>query len=744
MSLKITFLSRRLDHQLNNNPLIRAISDPNEAYKALFMRQSSVDEDAKWHPNWYVIAHDIETQTEFPQRKGLLLSAFCIDGEHVLVVDNTSVDNTEVFPPGILKQCLFIAHNADFEARWGTATGFLPTRFACTMVNDRRLMSGQEGFRYDLVSTISRRLGPNMVPKWMDKDIRKQFSTCTYFTDEQILYNAADTIRLKSVYYKQREIAAKLDMGFLLGTINSRIIIPIAKAEITGIKHDTEKWKGIARDRQRKAEEICEELTQIMTGQYGVDLEQINPAIKEKREKWERKQERTSKREQKLKETLERLERTGKTHLKSYSTSLHQLQKLKDATTITGSETDNGKDINWGSQKQVLAALKAIGCPLPSAKNAKSRKVQEGLGKEARANWFVNNEGSPFESLIKKFDQYKKLIHNVNSFGETWVVQYLNLFTGRIHTMLDQAGTDTGRFSSGSKGKEKKYPNMQQIPKAEEYRECFIADEGRSIVTLDYKNCEGVIMIAQSGDLNMKKITTLPDQHSYLGTKCWRNVYEKRFEETGDESWLELATTYEMNQSTPEKKKERDIFKNSGGLFPVAYGVYASKVAAAAKVTVDEGQIFIDTIKKEIPLVIKYLDGVSKDAVRDGYALHNKRSGSRRWFQSILDQKHYGWRASKDDVVAIESAARNTVIQGTNSDLVKEAIAWVDCWSRLYKVDVRFLLTVHDEIVVDCPDEIANMVAEKVAEIMRRVAQCYLIPEINMDVDVRIAKHWKK
>lgn len=707
-------------------------------------------EDQAYHADWWVIAHDIETQTEWPQKKGLLLSAFCINGEDVLVIDNTSVDNKEVFDEKLLKRCLFIAHNADFEARWGIATGFLPARFACTMVNDRRLMSGMEGYRFDLVTVLSRRLGYKSIPEWMDKDIRSEFATCTFFTDEQILYNAADTIRLKSLYYKQRQVATELGMDFLIGTINSRIIIPIAKAEFTGIKHDADKWKAIARERQGKAEKICQELTETMIGQYGVDLEKVNPSLKVEREAKEKRSLKSLERELKLRASLKSLEEKGKTHLKSYQTQQGQLARLVnqdvDPVTTTSAPVDATQSslINWGSQKQVVAALKEIGCPIPQAKDNKTRKLKDGVGKDARANWFVANEGSVFEPFMKRYDEYKKLVHNVTSFGENWIVLYTNPITGRIHTMLDQAGTDTGRFSSGSKGKIKRYPNMQQVPKPPEYRECFIADEGRSILTLDYKNCEGVIMIAKSGDLNMKKITDLPDQHSYLGTKCWRNVYKKRYTSTQKEEWKVMSETYEMNQSTPEKKKERSDFKNAGGLFPVAYGVYASKVAAGAKVSVDEGQIFIDTIKGEIPLVVEYLDSVSKKAVKDGYAIHNKRTGSRRWFQAVLDHQHYGWKLSKDSKVEIESASRNTVIQGTNSDIIKEAIAWLECWANIFKQDVRFLLTVHDELVLDCPEGQEDYFLNKVINIMTRVAKNYLIPEIEMGVDAHADKHWHK
>ncbi len=199
-----------------------------------------------------------------------------------------------------------------------------------------------------------------------------------------------------------------------------------------------------------------------------------------------------------------------------------------------------------------------------------------------------------------------------------------------------------------------------------------------------------------------------------------------------------------MNKSTPEKAKERDTFKNSGGLFPVMYGCTANKVAATSKITEQEGQQMINVVKGCAPKIVTTLDGKSKEASTLGYVIHNSRTGSRRWFTPVLDHIKYGFPLSKSDKIDAEMEARNSPVQGTNSDLMKEAIAMLELWITLFRQDVRFLLTVHDELVVDCPEEQADFYASKVKEIMKRAAKNYLIKEIDMDVDVRVAKHWKK
>jgi len=170
--------------------------------------------------NLFVLGYDIENRSVEPCKEGLLLSAFCNNPNQVIVIDNTSVDNSELFTPDILRKCVFISHNADHEACWGEATGFQPMRYFCTMVNSKRLLSGQEGFRFDLVSEINRRLGYKQIPIEMDKDIRSTFNDCTYFTNDQILYNAADTIRLKPILIEQYRLAQERNQFFLLNSLS--------------------------------------------------------------------------------------------------------------------------------------------------------------------------------------------------------------------------------------------------------------------------------------------------------------------------------------------------------------------------------------------------------------------------------------------------------------------------------------------------------------------------------------------
>ena len=738
--MRVSLITRRNDHKINH-PLIKVLS-PQELNltEVLLKKSGRCSSVTGYSDQWHVLSHDIENRSVEPCKEGLLLSAFCNNDEDVLVIDNTSVDNIEVFTPDILKRCVFIAHNADHEATWGEATGFIPMRYVCTMVNSKRLLSGEEGHRFDLVSEINRRLGYKAIPVWMDKDIRSTFNKCEYFENEQILYNAADTIRLKPILSAQYAVAERRGQLFLLNSLCSRIIKPIAYTEVRGIRHNTEKWLAIAADRQSRAEVIWQELD-VTIQSVGVDLTKINPELRKRKESQAKSWQRNQERKLKLEQQLRNLEERNKQQLKSYTTCKEQLAKLE--ATLEKPQQDTQEGISWTSNKQIIDLLRELGCPLPMAKDKKTHEMKPGIGKEARANWFVANENSSFVPLMTQIDKQKKLIHNVSSFGAKWVEKYVR--DGRIYTRFDQAGTATGRWTSGSKGKVKKYPNMSQIPKPKEYRECFVADDGRVIFTGDYKNQEGVLIISLSGDMEMKKITEVADQHSFLGTRAWRAVYKHRYNRTGKPEWLTLAETYEMNQTTDEKKKERDKFKNSAGLFPVLYGCNANKVAATAQVTVQDGQEMINVIKSHAPLAEKFLDSKAREASCNGYVVHNTRTNSRRAFTKVMDSMKYGFPLPKSEKIDAEMQGRNTAIQGSGIRYAYErGYIMVDCWNTLFKQDIRFVLSNYDEGVWSFPTDKAERYSEVVVHFMKVAAKNYLIKEVDMDVEFHVCPTWTK
>lgn len=79
----------------------------------------------------------------------------------------------------------------------------------------------------------------------------------------------------------------------------------------------------------------------------------------------------------------------------------------------------------------------------------------------------------------------------------------------------------------------------------------------------------------------------------------------------------------------------------------------------------------------------------------------------------------------------------------TNVDIIIEAIVTIARWAKLYKVDVRLLGQVHDELIYDFPED-QDWIPAKLQELMTRTAQRYLIPEISMSAGCDVGYYWIK
>lgn len=655
------------------------------------------------------------------------------------------VDNT------ILKGRLIIAQNAAYEAKINLANGLTEGEYKCTMVNDQIILAGAANQRFDLVSICQRR-GVE-IPEWMNKDIRLKFINRRedmIFEDEDILYNAGDAMVLPDILKSQQKAIDALNINFLIN-IRSRIVKILARGENYGFDHNTKKWEEIAEEKIKQAKETCKILTQQTIGKYGIKPETVNSSLMKSLQSKEKRLEKEKERKTKLQLLISDLVVRGKENTKAYQLSKNQLEKISLGSAITSEETEKDGLINWGSSQQVLGILKQINCPLPMGIDKTPGKYgkKPSVGKEARNDWFVEHSDSEFKDFLELFDKFKKIDHNIKSFGKEWVQKYVNPSTGKAYTVFRQTGTTTLRFASGKE--EEGYFNLQQIPKETVkqiidgieqdvaiYRECFGTIPGRSITTLDYTGCEVVCMVSLSGDLQLKKVTDLPDQHSYMGTKCWRAVYSDRYKRTGEARWKELSESYTMH-----KGKERDKFKNSG-IFPVLYGVKETKVAGVQGFSTRDARVFIDTIEGEMPIVVAFVKSKARFALANGYVLHNTRTNSRRWFSEVLDAKKFGYELSRKQLSEIENAARNSPIQGTNIDIICEAMVLIDRWRLRYKVDIEFMGQVHDELIYDHPDSYNDWIEERLATAMKKAAKNYLMKEISMDVESRQGKTWLK
>lgn len=340
--------------------------------------------------------------------------------------------------------------------------------------------------------------------------------------------------------------------------------------------------------------------------------------------------------------------------------------------------------VNLNSPIQILEAFEKVGIDIPSTGEAVLRKVDHPLAK-----------------MLLEYRGYEKLI---TAFGEN-LLQHVHPKTGRLHPDYMQIGADTGRFACSN-------PNLQQIPKDSEFRSCFMAPEGRKLVTTDYSQIELRIMAEMSGDPELiKAFKEGKDLHTFTASQMF---------------------------GIPEEKVRKDVerFQSKSINFGLMYGRGVRSLATQLEIPVREAEDLLRKYFQRYKRVKAWLDNVAKKAVGRGYSM--TMLGRRRLHpKPDPDEPNY------DRIISsIERKGRNTPIQGTSADMIKYALIFI--WKRLReeKLDACPIQTIHDEIVVEAAEEDAERVKKIMEEEMVRAGEL-MLKKVPVVVDASISDVWE-
>lgn len=270
---------------------------------------------------------------------------------------------------------------------------------------------------------------------------------------------------------------------------------------------------------------------------------------------------------------------------------------------------------------------------------------------------------------------------------------------GRIHTTFNQDVAATGRLSSTN-------PNLQNIPirteQGRRIREAFITDGDKVLVSADYSQFELRLAAILSGDDELiNDFNGDVDIH----TKTASQVYG-----------------IPMDNVTKDQRRAAKVIN-----FGVLYGMSPHGLAANTGMSFVQAKSFIDQYFELRAPVRVFINQTLEKARTEGYV-----------------ETYYGRRRPTPDVkstnfmvrAGAERAAANMPIQGTEADLMKRAMLKVD--EELGDLGEQ-ILQIHDSILVECPKENG----EKVAEILKNVMET-IAPElkISLKVDVHIGNNW--
>lgn len=278
----------------------------------------------------------------------------------------------------------------------------------------------------------------------------------------------------------------------------------------------------------------------------------------------------------------------------------------------------------------------------------------------------------------------------------------INPSTNRVHTSYSQTGAVTGRLASSD-------PNLQNIPIRSELgrrvRRGFIARPGYQLLSVDYSQVELRLAAHMSGDPAMIAA----------------------FEAGQDIHAATAAAILGIPLQQVSKEQRRDAKAINFGLI---YGMSPFGLTRTTSLTLAEAEDFVAAYFKQFPGVKRYLDNMRLKATEQGYV--ETLLGRRRYFPGLKDQRNYNTRNRE------EREAINAPIQGTAADIMKLAMLHVPGALSQAGLSGKMLLQVHDELVLECPQDEIKQTASVVIDVMEN-AYKLVIP---LRADARSGSNW--
>ncbi|SDB94690.1 DNA polymerase I [Pelagirhabdus alkalitolerans] len=273
---------------------------------------------------------------------------------------------------------------------------------------------------------------------------------------------------------------------------------------------------------------------------------------------------------------------------------------------------------------------------------------------------------------------------------------------GKIHTMFNQALTQTGRLSSTE-------PNLQNIPirleEGKKIRKAFIpSEEDWVIFAADYSQIELRVLAHIAKD--EKLLAAFKDQRD-IHTQTAMDVFHVDAEEVND---LMRRQAKAVN-------------------FGIVYGISDYGLSQNLNISRKEAKAFIDRYFDSYPGVKEYMDDIVHQAKQDGYVTTLMQ---RRRYLPEITSRNFNQRSFA------ERTAMNTPIQGSAADIIKKAMIDLDHYLKEHQFKARLLLQVHDELILEAPQEELEQLKEVVPEIMSNTVEL----SVPLDVDYAYGHTW--
>jgi DNA polymerase-1 len=303
--------------------------------------------------------------------------------------------------------------------------------------------------------------------------------------------------------------------------------------------------------------------------------------------------------------------------------------------------------------------------------------------------------------IINKILEWREVSKIYGTYLEP-MIKYVHA-DGKVHPHFLQLGASTGRFSCEN-------PNMQNLPIKSELgqlvRNIFVAEEGKSLISIDYSQ------------IDLRAAAILSKDERFIDIfKRGIDVHKGVAAQTLHKSEEEV---------TPQERSKAKAIN-----FGILYGMGVSALKEAMHSERKEAQEFYDTYKETFSTLMIYLENVKDRAKRLGYT---ETLFGRRRDVPLLRSPIPFMRAQG------ERMAINAPVQGSSADILK--LGMVDVWED-FKIDfetgkLKMLLQIHDELVFECDTKDAKIYGERISKVMIDVLSKRNINIVPLEASVNI------
>jgi DNA polymerase-1 len=325
---------------------------------------------------------------------------------------------------------------------------------------------------------------------------------------------------------------------------------------------------------------------------------------------------------------------------------------------------------------------------------SKKRRGKTGFSTDARVLQAIRGE----HEIVAKIEDWRELSKLKSTYLDA-LPELIDARTGRLHTTFNQTATTTGRLSSTN-------PNLQNVPirteLGREIRSCFVAEEGHRLISADYSQVELRVLAHIAGEDALKEIF-------------------RRGED------VHTATAGTILGTAPEDVDPGTRSKAKMVNYGIVYGLSAYGLADRLQIPQDEAQEFIDRYLDGFPKVREFIERTIENAREEGHV-----STLFGRIRRIPELRARQWTTRSLG----ERLAVNTVIQGTAADILK--VAMLRCHDALADMRARLVLTVHDELLFEAPEEEVDAAKEIVVREMEGAFEL----EPPLEVDVGVGLNW--